>query len=382
MSLFSFLKRNKESYSLVFDIGSGRIAGGLIKFTAEEGVNVAYYAQEAIPFQQEVSPQKHLELMKSALAALAQKVQAEGLKKLNRPQAENILVDRAFYIFSSPWSVSQTKTIRVKEPKAFKVTESHLNQVIDEQEKHWQTDISLAGKIIERKIIQVKLNGYVVGGIYNQTAPDLEVSVLFTAVPTEILQTVNDAVAKTFRIKNIWCHSQTLAIFSVVRNLFPQKDDYIHIDVSEEITDITVVKDGIITTTATIPFGRHHFIRALSAGLKVTEEIADSMINIHNRKDNNELAGLKLAVAMDGAAKDWLVKIFEVLDSLKEKIYVPEAVFVIAQSDLILFLKEKLQKHDFKVSLIDNKKIKPTAAVGDDIMYKLALMFLDKLYKI
>lgn len=381
MSLFSFTKKNSNKYSLVFNIGSGSVSGGIIKFTEKVGENVIYFTKENIPFQQEVSVPRHLDLMKSTLITLANKIQTEGIKKLITKNKNKISFDRVFYIFSSPWCISQTKTIRVKESKPFKVTESYLNKIIDEQEHKFQAEIAGFGSIIEKKIIQIKANGYIVNDINNKTIKDLEISVFFTVVPEKILNVIEKAVSKTFNINNVWCHSFPLAAFSVIRNLFPQNEDFIFMDISEEITDISIIKDNIIVSNASIPLGRNHFVRNLSRVLKVSKEIADSMIKIHCAKDHDQLASLRLSMSMDDAAKEWLNKIFETLDSLKNEIYVPESIFLITTSDLIPFLKEKLEKHDFSVLLINNNKVKSTVAV-DDLIFKLELMFLDNLYKI
>ena len=371
MSFFSFFKKNKESYSLVFNIGSGSVSGGIVKFTEAPGENVTYYAKENIPFQREISVPKHLELMKSALAKLTERIQKNNQKR----------IDRIFYVFSSPWCASQTKVIRIKESKAFKVTESYLNHLIDDEEKQMQKEVVKTGKVIEKKIIQVKVNGYTVNDFHNKTTKDLEVSVFFTVVPEDILNAVEEAVSKIFNVKDVWCHSFSLSIFSVVRNLFPQKEDFIHMDISEEITDISIVMDGAVVSLVSIPLGRNDFIRELSKVLGVTEEIADSQIKMHCARENDELAALKLSVAMDKAGSDWLAKITDVLDGFKNKIYVPESVFLIAGNDLTSFLKDKLEKQDFKVALLDNKKIKPPIP-GNDLIFKLELMFLDNFYKI
>lgn len=381
MSFFSFLKKNKESYSLVFNIGSGSVSGGIIRFTEKAGVDVVHYAYEPITFQDEISIPKHLELMKNSLTLLAGKLQAEGLKKITSKNGRRPQMDRIFYVFSSPWCASQTKVIKVKESKAFKVTEIYLNRLVAEQEKKLQVDISLSGEVIEKKIIQIKVNGYSLNDIYGKIVKDLELSVFFTVVPSEILQTVEKAVSSTFNVKDVWCHSLSLSIFSVIRNFFPLKDDFIYMDVSEEITDISVVRDNTITNEASLPFGRNDFIRELSRVLKVSPQIADSMIKMQSTKNNDELAAMKLAVAMDKAAQDWLARIFSVLNSLKDKIYVPEAIFLIANQDLNHFLKEKLQRQDFKVELLDNRKIRPST-VGEDVIFKIELLFLDNLYKI
>jgi hypothetical protein len=381
MSLFSFLKKNKESYSLVFNIGSGSISGGIIKFTAEPGENLLYYSNEKIPFQQEISVSRHLDLMKSSLDILVNRIHTEGVRLINQNLKKNLNIEKVFCVFSSPWSSSYTKTIRIKEPKTIKITEEYLNKYIDEQEKQLRLDIGSTGRVVEKKIVQMKANGYIVNDFNNKLAKDVEFSIHFTIAPEEVLQAVEKSISKTFHIQDIWCHSFSLSIFSIIRNLFPQKDDCLHIDVSEEMTDISVIHDGLMTVSASLPFGRNHYIRELSKVMNVSEEIADSMIKMKNQKIADELANLKLNVSMDKAAADWLAKIYEVLDGLKIKICLQDTIFLVASHDLAPFLKEKIERHDFSVLTLDNKKIKPPMII-DDLSFKLVLMFLDNLYKI
>jgi cell division ATPase FtsA len=381
MSLFSFLQKNKEDYSLVFNIGSGSISGGIIKFTEEPGENIVYYTKENIPFQHELSVDKHLAHMKSALEILTNRIHSSGLKDLNIQKGKSINMSRVFYIFSSPWSISQTKTIKIKESKDFKVTKKYIDRIINKQEKQFQEDISKFGKIVENKIIQVKINGSNVSNFYDKLANELEISLFFTVVPENILNTVEEAVSKTFRVKNIWCHSSSLSIFSAIRNLFPQKEDFININIGEEITDICINKDNVVSSSISIPFGRNHFIRELSKELKVSEKIADSQIKMCCQKDHAELAAMKLSVLMDKIALDWLAKVSDVIGKFKTEVYTPESVFLIASSDLTYFLKEKLQRQGFDILLVDNINIRPPVA-GVDLVFKLELMFLDNLYKI
>jgi PAS domain S-box-containing protein len=148
---------------------------------------------------------------------ITEKIQTEGFKKISSLSKNSAMIDRVFYIFSSPWSASLTKTIRIKESKNFKVTEEYLNRIIDEQEKQFLIDISTSGKIIERKIIQIKINGYIVNNYTNKQAKSLEVSVFYTVVPENILKVIDKTVSKLFHVKNIWCHSLSLSIFSVIK---------------------------------------------------------------------------------------------------------------------------------------------------------------------
>lgn len=367
MSFFSLFKKNiknKENYSLVFNISSGRVAGAIVKFTERAGVSVQAYSQENILMNQETA-------LASAIDTLAKKLQKNNLTKINR----------VFYLFSSPWSISQTKTIRIKEFKPFKVTHEYLDRLVSEQEEKFQTEIAVHGRIIEKKIIQVKINGYTVNQIENKLANDLELSVFSTVVPEKVLNLIETAVAKTFVVKQSWYHSSALAVFSVVRDLFPQQEDFIQLDLTEELTDLAIIKDGLIMSLASIPLGRNHFIRALSTELKVTPEIADSMIKLNYSGKNDELASLKLGVAMDRAVKSWLDQLTVIFNSLKEKIYISQVIYFVANNDLTDFFIGKLKKMDFQVKAIDQRRVNLLNG-EDDVSLKIGLIFLDKVYKI
>ncbi len=388
MKFLSFAKKNnkKEGYSLVFNISSGSVTGTIVKFTDSPGVDVVYSARESIIPTTDSSVKKRLDSLKSALTILSERISKEGLKRINLAQNSTVSILKTFYFFSSPWCLSQTKTLRTKETKSFKADQNYINKMISDQEKKCLdessksstfSDISGLGKMIEKKIIQIKANGYIVDQVNNNFVKDLEVSLFCTVIPEEVLETVEGAVNRFFVTKEIWCHSLTLPIFSVLRDLFPQKDDFVYVNMTDEMTDIAVIRDGLISSEASFPLGRNYFVSELIKEQKVTKEIADSMIRLHSEKKNDELATLKTSVIMDRIVKDWLKGFNSAIEKLKEKIYIPDTLFIISSNDLAVFLVEKLKNSDYKIIPIDRRNIK-----GNDVSLKIGLLFLDKLYKI
>ncbi len=388
MSIFSF-KKNKSStlsdgsYSLVIGLSSGSISGGIIKHTEKAGVDVVYYAKEDISFQQDISIPRHLELMEKTLTTLASKIQTEGLTvlKSTNPKLKNLVLNRAFYMLSSPWCISETKTLYIKENLLFKVTDTYVNKIIDQVEKEYQNSNFKNSKVIEKKIIQIKNNGYVVDNIINQHTKEFELSVHFSFADNQILDSIEKSISNFFHIDNVWCHSSSLAIFSTIRNLFAQKDDFIHLDISEEMTDISVVSNDIITNLVSIPMGRNYFIRELSKDLNIPESVASTTIKMHSIKSGDDLANIKNTVSLNKITDTWLVKITDTLNDLRTKKYISQDVFLIANSDLSFFLKGKLEQNSYQVLFIENKNIKSNLKI-EDVIFKLGLMFLDNIYKI
>lgn len=381
MSFFSFIQKNKESYSLVLNFGSGSVSGGILKFTKESGVDMVFFDKESIAYQTEVSPVRHIELMKNSLALLLKRIQAVGLKGIQKTNTKPLNIDRVFCVFSSPWCVSQTKTIRIKENSDFKLTKKYLDELVNNQKNIFESGDSKTRQIIEEKIIQLKINGYPVTNFQNKLVRDLEISVIFTFMPNDILDLINKTILGTFNIPNIWCHSSSLVFFSTLRDLFSYKNDFISLNVTEEITDIMIVKDNIIFSEVSIPIGRNHFIRELSKSLNVSEEVANSMFNLHQGNNNNKLASLQDDIKIESIISPWIDKIITTLSLQKENVYITDLLFLISRNDISLYLKNKLEKKGFDILLADYKKIKFHKHVND-LDFKLILMFLDNLYKI
>lgn len=376
MAFFSFGKKNRSDlnkYSLVFSINSGNVAGAIVRVTDKPGVEVINYTKIMLAVTTRATASTRLLSLQSALNTLLVRLQTNGLNKYS--------IDSAYYIFSTPWSVSQTKTIRAKENQAFKITADYLKRIIDEHEQNFQTEIAVHGRIIERKIIQYKLNGYIVDEIVGKMARELEISIFSTVIPEDILQLVEDAVSKIVRVKNNFCHSLSLSIFSVIRDIYPFRDDFVHIDMGDELTDIVVVKDGVMSTGATFPLGRNNFVQALAENQKVSITVADSMIKIQTDKNSDPLATLGQSHDLDKLVENWAARVSDVFRSISQKVYLPETLFLIVNYDLSRLFVNKLQAQGFEILSIDRKKIKLPAG-QEDLIFTIGLMFLDKIYKI
>lgn len=386
MSLFSMFKKNKipvEKNILVFNIGSGSVAGGIIKFTAKPGVHTVYYHQEEIKNKPKSNMASPLLALEQALSKLTAKIQQEGLKKLNilKTKKQPLPIDSIFYLFSSPWSISQTNTIKLSEIKPFKITPEFLQQTITKHQHKLTASISKHGSIIETKVVQMKVNGYETQKIENKSTKSLELSIFSTVVPAEVIDRVNEVICKTFVCKQSHYHSLSLALFSTIRDLYPHKSDYIQINIGENITDISVIKDGVIHGEASFPMGRNYFIRELMIKLGMNEAIASSTLNMYGEGKMDPLANTISNQEIEKIMSNWMTKVSDILKNFGGKIYLPDTIFFLADTKFISFLKNKLKDEDFDILTVDKKKVN-LPEHQDHLNFKIGLMFLDKMYKI
>ncbi len=77
----------------------------------------------------------------------------------------------------------------------------------------------------------------------------------------------------------------------------------------------------------------------------------------------------------------WITKVSQTFDQFVEQLYIPEKIFFVATCDLVGEFSQALQTKNFEVAKLEAKKINTPIKI-DDTMFKIALTFLDKIYKI
>ncbi len=369
MSFFWFgLKKKKDSYSIVLNVASGSVTGALVHFTEKPGIKVVSYINEPIIFQADISVSRHIELMKSALEKVLKQINPEHQK-----------IQNVYYLLASPWSISQTQTVRLKENKKVKLTDSFLQKLIDRELAN--SDFTSHNKIIERKIIQIKANGYILNEVSGESASEAEVSVFSTVVPADLLNDIENIVAKYYPGVASVYHSMSLPIFSVIRDLFPNREDFVYLDVSEEMTDIAVVKKGVVISLVSFPFGRNHFVRELAAKTHTAKVVADANLKHVAEKNLNKLASAHLSVHISGIIDKWTTQVVGVFDKFTQNLSMPENIFFITTNDLVFLLKDRLTKAGLEVVGVEARNITSPIQI-QDTMFKIGLVFLDKIYKI
>ena len=195
--------------------------------------------------------------MLKAFDSALQDIQKQGLSHLNFTGWRNHGIRNVFYALSSPWCVSQTKIIKIKKDKPFEISIDSIEGVISGEEKKFLSgDSTESSKIIEKKIIEAKLNGYKMTEIYGKKAKDIELAFFVTLAPEYVLKEVKDAGRKYFNFRSSNFHSFALSSFSAIREIYSDKENFMFIDVHGELTDLSVIKDSVLVENFSFPEGK------------------------------------------------------------------------------------------------------------------------------
>ncbi|MBI5133840.1 MAG: hypothetical protein HZA81_00400 [Candidatus Taylorbacteria bacterium] len=397
MSLFS----PKSELGVVFHIGSSSVGAGLVRLKRGEIPHVVFALREPLPYRDELDAQRFLADMVEAVKRTNLRLAKEGLAHLKFTEFGSLSVKRVFCAFASPWSVTQTKIATIEKKEGFVFTKEMAERVLREQEKIFEREMAegspgLANALdtIEERVVQIKLNGYEIAEPYGKRAEKAEISIFMSFVPKAVVEKVSEAAYMAYHPKSVQSFSLPLAAFSTVRSAFKGEKDFIFLDIGGELSEISVVKDGLMLETASFPFGRHFVVRKVSKALGASPEEAASLIRLAEENQATPDVLERLAPIMAEARKEWMDAFHYVLQGVSTRTSVPTKLFAVIYNDFVPFFMKALKDEKvaefgvidvpLSVTLLNHDKLKPVVAFGKhsdkDPFLALLSAFAGKLY--
>lgn len=339
----------KSELGIVFHIGSSSVGAGLVRLHHGKVAHVIYSLREDIPYRDTVNPERFLNDMIETLKKINTRLSKEGLSHLKFTEFGSLKPQRIFYMFTSPWAATQTKVATVNKAEGFVLTKELVDSVVAEQERIFETETlgraDLQDKLqaIEKRVIQIKLNGYEVHEPYGKSATRTDISLFISLIPKAVVDKVFDVSMSTYHPKNTEIFSFPLASFSTIREVFHDEKDFIFIDVGGELSDISVVRDGLILETASFPLGRHFVVRKVAKAFGTTSENAVSLVKMYYENHAEAAVAEKLKPVLDQAAQEWSTAFHKTLTDISLAVALPTHLFAIINNNFVPFFMKVLK---------------------------------------
>mgnify|MGYP001577192124 FL=1 len=359
MSLLSFLKRKNEQSYLLFDIGSGSVGGGVVTF--DDGKpKIIYTNREQFSFEREINQKKLFANMAKALEKSASDIQKNGMSHLTFTTFGARRVKNVFCVLSAPWCLSRTRILKVRKDEPFTITPNFLERIAEAEELEFDKDAPKIGdglyegkaklSAIEKKIIKIRLNGYELRLPIFKKATNLELSLFISVTTEEIKEAIEKAIAKIFgHQQHLEFNSFVLTSFTALRDSFPNKHDFIFMDISGEATELAFVRRQIILETASFPYGRNTLIRRLAQILKTEPALAESSLALRLNGKTEE--------ALKIAGDEWLKFLDAAIADFAKDDFVPVKVFLTADPDVRKYFEELIGRQIISQFSLEGDKL-------------------------
>jgi hypothetical protein len=370
--MFSFLSsKKKEELSIIIDIQSGLVRGSLV-FNKENQISQILYIITKEISQKDFTGSSFLvKAMIESLSDVINKLSDQFMAKAKEFGYSSKSIKNIHFILSSPWVLSQSKTITIKFDKTTDINKKLIQSVIEDERKiiekkfkemDFNKDSSISNSdwlFIEQKIFEIKLNGYKVNDCENKKAQDLEVSFAATLSSKILLNKIETTINKNLKIHKIQYHSALLLNFMAMRILIPEKNNFVSIHVHSELTDIVVVKNGLSANLSSFPIGISTILRKLTTDLKETAESTESMLSLYEGGKLDSLQEIKFKELLDPLLKNWYLEYIKSVDHEDDGVFIPRTAYLSTHSNLGIFKKvinennELAKVIDFEINSIN-----------------------------
>ena len=340
----SFFGNGKEEVALLLDIGNGSITSSLVLFRQDALPEFLYCVQRpfTIPFKPEGA--RLVENMFVLLDSTLDATIKDGFKgkywKNRRTGISKVLI-----AFSSPWFLSKTKHIQISKEKEFFITKSFLDDIAQKEKEMFIKELKEENSsvtnessiVIEKSIVHTKINGYTLKKSIGRKTNKFDAFLCMSIVESRIVEKIKDIILKYTHVDlhNIYMHTFPLVSFTVIRDLKQIPDDFILMDITSEVTDLTLVQNNIISATSTMPSGKNFIVRQIAKTLGVSTEIAESTINLFIAQKLDEPMRLKVEAVLQDVEKEWSIYLENALLELSAEMNLPKSICITADSDII-----------------------------------------------
>ena len=270
MSLFKGSPR-KEKFGIVIDLGSGSAMVALVASRrGDSAPTVLWSKREVVPLKNIDNLEESSKSVMTALVNVLLSFETTGRQALEK-HAPGAKISSVQCTVAAPWSHTVSKEVTYENDESFEVTEELLDTLIETAEKQTAETLNEQEKLSElglsitaRTTLHTLLNGYRVENPFHKQTKVLSLIHATVVVPTYVLNALEEITAKVFGSTPVDVYSYALVFNCVARELYLSDYNLALVDITNEATEFTVIRDGVLRHVAHTPYGLYSLARELS----------------------------------------------------------------------------------------------------------------------
>lgn len=371
-----FLSRlKKDKNILIFDIGSSAINVSYLLKKENEIAAFSPFSHTRLPLLE--NPDfNHIERhVRKAIKEIADDVCKKNATK--RP-------DLIYLMFSAPWYLAESKNVRIIRRETFTVTAELIDKMMDDEielfirkakEKFDDPD---GVEILERGKMKFVLSGYPIRNPYGKETNKLELSIYLSVAKKNFVRNIEDILKHFFGNAEIKAVSEAYALFKILSEMANPQEGFLVVDVGGEVTEIYLVRGGILEDSRSFIWGANLVIRRVAAALNMELGEALSFFSAQAGGDMKNNIDEKLSSAALGVCSEWQHFLTGSLSELSRSSPLPQTLIVlggVAGSDI---LKKCIDSPDFASLTILGKPFNVINLIPDNFSEKILISGIDR----
>ena len=344
-----FIKKKKTI--AIFDIGSSSIGVAIATFSTDPKKTqilpvISLAKRYQLQISEKITFKSFINIIFTAFDKSAEEISRKKIK-----------IDKVVIFLASPFYLSKTNIIKksgdnilVSDTLIKSLIEAKSQSMIKNQPVLYPDLIGDESYVFENNIMQIKLNDYQTNNPYGKKVKSLSV-VNYSALGSKKIATkLKEVIIRRLGRLPVDFHSFTFAAFSVWQEIISSnKRNFMLLDITGEISDVTVVTDDYLVENVSFPRGRNYLIRETAKALKTNNEEALSTLKEYATGNLDEYYKKNLETVLQPIKKEWIKSLSEAFTLIMESVLLPETVYTIGDDVtariFALWLEEKELAH-------------------------------------
>lgn len=359
MSLFS---KQHSSLALLLDVQSSIVRGILVNFQKPNKPEFIFSYAAEIPFK---SGTNSGYLVKMTIKAVTETIEA-SLRELSLRKSSGIRdsfpnkINQVHYILSSPWIVSQARTIAVSLKKKEKITKEKIRAIIAEERQKLTNNETDNISVIEEKVFDVYMNGYSVPNWEGLSTDKLEVSFVVSVAGSTMIKNLKDITHRIVSENKVHFHSSLLLQNIGIQKIVPNRSDYSLIHVHGELTDVVVIKNHACVFFGSFPIGIRNIIREIANRNKTDEHAAESLLTLYLNNHLDPSHAMENQKVIEEVSANWTTELENLFKKFDIESLLPKDTIISAHSHDEYFINIfKKYRTNSIIDMLEFEDIKP-----------------------
>ena len=280
--MFSLGKHGSDGrYGLVVDIGSTSVGLAIVasKPTTTLPTQVWTHREQA-PLQGKDDLSVTERHLKTAVLNAFLELTQHGLVALAEYD-RGARIRHSMVVIASPWSYTLSKTVTLKHDEPFDLTPAiteelsakatrHAKEVL----RHDEISARLQLRTVSDEVISITANDYTIHVSEVLAINKVTLTMLNGLAREGIVAAVEEAIGRVLPQADYTINTFMEVFYQTVRKYLPNLPEVCLLDVTNEATELGVVRSGVLRHTSHVPYGYHTLARHLAKATNLTPEEA------------------------------------------------------------------------------------------------------------
>jgi hypothetical protein len=322
--------------TLTLTIGSGEVMGAL---TCDG--HPCWSETLALPLRNAISFADSTKDLKKTVKDMLGTASVAGMRALHKYQPD-AQITRATIELSAPWAVTVARTARVRHSAEFAVTpellaklERHAIQGAIEATEAARNGALVELALIENETIGLLINGYPAKPGHEAHGETVSLTQLMSFAYREVETYLTEVVTGTFgQARATFTSSMARAYRELSR--MPGHADACIVLVGGEVTELGIVRDGVLQFASYTPYGVRTLARELRDNCNMTIATALSFMG------SDTLTYESSKESIDEVLSLYETNLVELFERGGDPFFMPQAFYVVCGNDMTAFFRERI----------------------------------------